>query len=338
MTIEEAMAVATRGRLEALYVLAGPNRFWRVEWLKIAQKTFLGHDASGSAVRLENVMDFRDIELELASGGLFEPRKVVIVDQCRWNKREDTIKKYLDHPVPDTLLILLEDKVAPALERLVGSHRYVEMSVLTATAFRRFVQQHAEELHIQWDSAAREKFCRLVDGNEYLAMQELNKLSLLFQDKIGVQDIMETVLPIVGEDKPWDVTDAMLRRDGPQVLRLIYHHLNRGLAPLLLFIIMARQIIQLDQARRAAQRGMSLIQFQQEAGLKDFVAKKAWGARSRWNDADELKRLLDWAFKIDVAMKTGYGEPELWLIFWTGLWAEHKNPPGVLGGGRMSRT
>jgi DNA polymerase-3 subunit delta len=102
------------------------------------------------------------------------------------------------------------------------------------------------------------------------------------------------------------------------------------MAPLFLFVIMARQIILIDRARRAADTGLSLPQFQSAEGLRDFVAKKVWGARRLFSD-DEMDALLSWAHRVDVAMKTGYGEPDVWLMAWTALWAQKKSPRSARG-------
>lgn len=328
------MAVLQRGTLQPVYVLTGPNRYWRTQWLVGARHMFLGESAEGTGmVRLDGVQDFRDVELELASGTLFDPKKMVVVDGGRWPKKEESLKAYSEHPMPDTLLIVVEEKAAANLEKAIGRHRFIDCGPLSPAAFRRFVKEEADRLKIRWDNAAIETFCRIVDGNEYLAVQELDKLSLAFADTIRAADVQEMVHSLIADVKPWDVTDALLRKDGPATMRAAVRHLERGMAPLFLFIILARQVVQIERARRAS----ALIQFQQEEGLRDFVAKKVWAARSQWDD-QELHRVLEWAFKIDVAMKTGYGEPEVWLALWIGLWAGDKNPPGLKRGGRMSRT
>lgn len=326
MNLEEALAVVERGHLEPLYVLAGSNAYWRVEWLRLARLRFLGPDTDTGLVRLESPDHFSSVELELSSGALFDPRKMVVVEGGRWSKKEESLSRYLDHPVPDTILVLVEEKPSPALEKAVGSHRYVEMAALSPAGFRRFVRSHQQRLKIRWDAAAEEVFVRLTAGNEYLAVQELEKLSLMFDDVIGASDVSEVVAPLGGEDKPWDVTEAILRKDGRAALRLSRQHLEGGMAPLFLFVLMARQFVQIDAARRALAQGLSQSQFQMREGLRDFVAKKLWGAAKRYSDA-ELRELLDWAYRIDVGMKTGYGEPDVWLSLWTGLWANPKKSP-----------
>lgn len=337
MTIDEAMAVVERGRLEPVYVLAGPNRYWRSAWMNQAKRTFLSNDADGTAyVRLESPTDFGVVVAELQASGLFSPQKMVVIDTPRWGKKEDTVRQYLERAVADSLLVILEDKPSAAWAKAVGRHRVVELTQLTPPAFRRFVREQAELRQIRWDRDGFDAFCQAVDGNEYQAVQELEKVSLWAPDQVSAADVRELVRPIDGEDKPWDVTDALLRRDVADVLRRTAVHLERGMAPLFLFIILTRQVIQLDRARRARDRGINLAEFQRAEGLRDFVAKKVWQAVRQW-DAATLDRLLHWAPKIDVAMKTGYGEPEVWLTFWVGLIAGQKIPPGHQRGGRTVR-
>ncbi len=337
MTIEEASQVLKRGRLEPVYVLAGPNRFWRSQWLSQARRTFLTDDADNTGlVRLEAPSDFGQVRIELAASGLFSSKKMVVVDGPRWTKKEDTVRDYLQAPVSDSLLVLLEDTMSASWETAVGRHRLVELTQLSSAAFRRFVRDEANKRHIRWDRDGFDVFCRLVGGNEYQVVEELEKARLWSPDVVTANDVREMVHPIAVEQKPWDVTDALIRRDGSDVLRRVWEHLSRGMSPLFLFIILARQVIQIDRARRAARMGRTMAEFQRDEGVKDFVAQKVWRAQRTWDDAT-LARLLAWAPKIDVAMKTGYGEPEVWLVFWVGLMLEQKIPPGRQRGGRAVR-
>ena len=330
MNIDEALAVIDRGRLEPIYVVTGPNQFWRTRWIMKARRRFLGEaGAAAGYVRLDNPQDGREVEVELQGGTLFDPRKMVVVEGGRF-KKDEWLKVYAEHPAPDTLLVLLEDKAPAALEKAAGRHRVVSCDPLPAPAFRRFVKEEAQARGVTWDEAAQENFCRATDGNEYLVVQELEKLALMHPDRVTARDVAEVVLPLHPDDKPWDATDALLRRDGAAALRALAQHLASGMAPLFLFVIMARQIILIDRARRAADTGLSLPQFQSAEGLRDFVAKKVWGARRLFSD-DEMDALLSWAHRVDVAMKTGYGEPDVWLMAWTALWAQKKSPRSARG-------
>ncbi len=336
MTIEEAMAVLGRGNLEPVYVLAGPNRYWAGAWLKRARERFLGADDETNLVRLDGVQDFTAVRLELASGGFFGSRKMVVVEHGRWPKKEEQLARYIEDPAPDAMLVLVEEKLTPSLDKALGRHRVVELKDLTPMSFQRFVQEEADRRNIRFQTGGLERFCQLVAGNEYQVQQELEKMALWSLEAWRPGDVEEQVAPIPGDEPLWDVTDALLRRDAAKTQALVMHHLSRGVAPLLLFIMMARQIIQVDRAQRAQTAGLSLGLFQKQEGLRDFVAKKVWSAAHQW-PAEDVAELMEWAGRIDVAMKTGYGEPEVWLALWGGLWTGKKNPPGQRGG-RKDRT
>jgi DNA polymerase-3 subunit delta len=330
MTYDEALAQIMRGRFEPLYVVSGNNLFWQKQWIDKAAQQFLGEGQATGVIRFEEAQDFRQVSVELATPGFFASRKMVVVERPRWPKKEETLARYLQNPAPDALLVVYEDKVTPALEKAIGRQRVVECKDLSAVAFRRFVQRAAREQGVTLEAKALDVFCQRVAGFEEQALLELDKLSLR---RAGAQVTVDMVLDGVppmpnGEEPLWDLTDALLAKDGLKVVTLLSHHLNRGEAPLKLFIMMARQLIQIQRAQRAKQRGQSLQAFQHEAGLKDFVAKKVWAAVRLWSP-DEIDELLHWARKIDVSMKTGYGEPDLWLILWTLLWAGKKSRHGA---------
>jgi DNA polymerase-3 subunit delta len=301
------------------------------------QKRWLEGDLEKTAtIHLDGVTDFNAVKMELATSGLFSAHRIVVVEGGHWPKKEETLTDYLRDPIADSLLIVIEERAAAPWEKVLGAQHVVDMSVLPPHSFRRFVKDQAEHRGVKWQKGAFERFCEKVNGYESLVVEELEKLAVAAPTSVSLQDVEDLVVPILAEDKPWDVTDGLLQHDGPAVMRGIDRHLGQGMAPLFLFILLTRQVIQIDRARRALRIGMTLAQFQQQEGLRDFVAKKVWAAAKRWSD-DELQDLLDWAAKIDVAMKTGYGESDVWLMAWTALWAEKKIPPGYQRGGRMHR-
>lgn len=318
MTIDEAMQVVSRGRLEPLYVLAGSNRYWAQAWVQAAKQAFLGPDAAENYMRLDGAQDFKAIELELAARGFFADRKLVVVENGRWAKKEETLSRYLTRPVSDTLLVLVEDKASASLEKAVGSHRYVDLKPLTPVSFKRFVEEAAQARSIRFVKDGLDTFCRVTAGNEYQVVQELEKMVLTGTDAWDGRAVVDHVLPLPSDEPLWDVTDALVKKDAAATLRLVQHHLGRNVPPLVLFIMMVRQVIQIDRARRAQAAGLSAALFQKQEGLRDFVAKKLWSAARRWDD-DDIGRLLDWAGRIDVALKTGYGEPDVWVVLWVQL-------------------
>ncbi|NMP21206.1 DNA polymerase III subunit delta [Sulfobacillus harzensis] len=318
MTVEEAMEVVRRGHLEAVYVLAGPNRFWARVWLDAARERMLGADNQTGLVRMDNALDFKTVELELASVGFFQESKVVVVENPRWPKKDEVVSRYAASPIPGTLLVILEEKAQPGLAKALGNHRYVELKNLSPGSFKRFVEEESRRQGVTFIKDGLETFCRLASGNESHAIQELAKLSLAGMNPWDGRTVSETVLPLPSDEPLWDVTDAFLARDIKKSMARLHHHLGRGVPPLVLFIMMARQLIQIDRAKRAQAQGIPVSLFQKNEGLKDFVAKKIWGAAKRWPDP-KIAELMEWAGKIDLALKTGYGEPDVWVLMWTAL-------------------
>ncbi|MCY0879113.1 MAG: DNA polymerase III subunit delta [Firmicutes bacterium] len=325
MTYDEALALMARGRFEPLYVATGPSAFWKARWIRELTQRYLGEHRETAFVRVEEASSFQSVGLELATPAFFTPRKVVLVERAKWPKKEETLARYLEHPSPDAVLILDEEKVSPSLEKVVGRQRIVEFQGLSRVAFCRFVEKEARQRGLTFEPDALELFCQWVAGFEEQVLLELDKLSLGPKPTITVDVVRASVVPMPqAEERLWDVTDAVVAKDERAALAALVRHLDHKVAPLMLFIMMARQVVQIREAQKAQQAGQSLEAFQREAGLKDFVAKKLWGAAKRWAP-EELELLLTWAYKIDVWMKLGYGEPELWLWFWTLLWPGKKS-------------
>ena len=335
MTIEEAFAVMSQGPLEPLYVLNGSNSYWGARWLHEVRQRFLGAGQDTGYVRVEGAADFRTIQLELATGGFFGDRKLVVVSNGRWNKKEEKLAQYLNHPIANTLLVLFEEKGSASLEKAIGSQCIIELKPLSAAAFRRFVQDEAHAHSIVFDEQGFDEFCVRMAGNEYHTVTELDKMAILPEPRWTRERVREWVLPMPSEEPLWDVTDALLRREMSSAVQLTERHLSRGVAPLLLFIMLVRQVIQVDRAQRAQAANLPLSVFQQTAGLKEWAAKKVWAASRSWPEYT-VELMLKWARRIDVAMKTGYGEAEVWLVMWLNLMGPKKTPPVKNAGGERT--
>ncbi|MCY0865091.1 MAG: DNA polymerase III subunit delta, partial [Sulfobacillus sp.] len=144
--------------------------------------------------------------------------------------------------------------------------------------------------------------------------------------------IRAEVIPWHHEESLWDVVDLIVQGQRAEAIRRVMQMLNDGAAPLMLLVVFARRLTEIERARQWQKAGRSAPEWEQQAGYKGFHAKRLWQAAQKW-DARRLELLTDWAFRIDRAMKTGYGDAADWLIFWLGLLPEtqNKSPRRVRG-------
>jgi len=317
---------------QPLYVVYGPQEYWASQWIRLVTQRFLGADEDGRHL-FEGAIDFTEVRLRLATEGFFASRQLVVIRQGKWPKKEESLKAYVKNPITDAILILREDKLIPGWKEWLPAAALIEAAVMPEDAFRQFVADAAKTRRLRFPDAALNQFAALVYPDEYHAINELDKLALMpLREPWSAERIRAEVIPWHHEESLWDVVDLIVQGKRAEAIRRVMQMLNDGAAPLMLLVVFARRLTEIERARQWQKAGRSAPEWEQQAGYKGFHAKRLWQAAQKW-DARRLELLTDWAFRIDRAMKTGYGDAADWLIFWLGLLPEtqNKSPRRVRG-------
>lgn len=302
-------------RNPAVYDAAG---FWVKMWLErlIAQR-FDGMVARENILRMSGAVNFNAVQLFLASPGLFHPHRLAILDHAEWPKKEETLQRYWQDPPPEATLVVIEDRVSPGLEQRLPKTAVLSTKGLGPRDFEKLVTAEAELRGIRFSPEGKAYFLTVLDGNGWQMGPELEKLALIQNTwpKPGSWDIrhLEPVLaePLAEDGSYFKVTDAFLDRNRRQCLRLIHQALVDGAEPVLLFVIVVRQLIRLGHAL-AVEGVIRPEEFARREGMKPYPAQKLLRARKGWQ-AHEVSQALSLAVVVDRVMKQGGGDSATWL-------------------------
>lgn len=316
MDVRDGIELAKHGLLGPSYLLVGEQAYWVEEWIRLVRTRVLGSHWEESYRVFEGPLDWKDIEIYLSTPGFFSEGRMVLVRDGRWPKKDETLKKYIDHPAPDGLLVIWEKKAAPAVEKLFGPERTMYCRPLTPAKFEAFVKQEAKRRAIQLTGAGLNAFCAAVFPSEFQALHELDKMTFYDPSRTWDQrDVGEFTVPFHPDQdtKLWLLTDPLIQRQPTETVERAQILLHEGKSPVLLLVVVARQLAQISRAHQFKKTGQTVSMFQRSEGLRDFVARKIWTALPKW-DRPTLEWGLDKALFLDKAFKTGYGEPEVWLL------------------------
>ncbi len=308
-----------RGTLESVYYLVGEQDYWGLRWVQGVRARLLGRQ--GSFLRVdEGAVVFADIAAFLQTPGLFGGGRVVLVrDTATWKTKEADVKSWLSHqPLATTCLILWDKKASPNLSKLLGAHRVIDLVPIKGVGFTRFVESSAKTRHVKLGRGGAEYLAQVLESNEFQVEHELEKLSLYDADRTWTPgDLADVVLPLAGTAF-WQLSEAVVRRQRVQSLTALKELLAAGHDPLPLLVTIARQLIQVIHALEAQSQGISVSIFAQQEGIRDFVATRMYQAARLWTLSD-LNQALDFITRIDLAMKSGRGDPDNWLNALVGL-------------------
>jgi DNA polymerase-3 subunit delta len=308
----EALEALRAGRREAAYLLAGEGDYWVRQWLRTLRQT----DCGAAVSELEGRVSWEDVQVELSRTEFFSGRRVVLVRQAGLTGKERGLLRYLERPLDDVTLVVMESKPPQPLVAAFGPERTVEGKAPTLAEMRRFVRQEASSRGLRLTPEGEDWLARTYLGEGEQVVHELEKLALYsVEPGDGVFDearLRELILPLPSAPQAWRLIDAVLEGD----LRAVLHHtraaLGRGEPPVMLAVMVGRQLAFLQRARELQAAGGTLEAFQSQTRLSAYAARRAW-SRAGQLGAEVLHQALSWAREADAALKGGGGDPEVVL-------------------------
>lgn len=325
MNIMEAMEVLEHGQLGNCYLLSGDNSYWARQWLRLARQRFLGDGYEDAYAFKEGVKNWSELEMELRTIGFFSQRRIIVVKDAQWPKRDESLSAYLQNPDPDALLVIWDTKANASLMEIFGPKQSVELKALPSHLFQRFVQQEMKSRHLRLNSNAIGFLADVLLHDEQQVIYELDKMMLYDPKRKWDEDsVGDFVVPMPHDTQLWRLTGPLAQRDSKKTIAQTRELLREGKAPLLIFIVAIRHIIKLNHALKAKQQGFTVQQFARIEGMKEFPAKKIWQYAQYWS-LKEIAELLQRAAFVDRALKTGFGDGETWVVMYMATIGGKKN-------------
>ena len=322
MDITEALAIVEHGSLGPCYLLSGEHSYWAKRWIEGARRHFLADGYQDGYRVKETVTNWAELEMELRTTGFFSRRRMMVVKDASWPKKESTVQSYLAHPDPEALLVIWDQKATAGLIKVFEPTRVIELKPLAPALFRRFVQRESKARRLNITPEAVDLLSELVLRDEQQILYELDKMVLYDPgrkwDENAVRDF---VPPLPHDTQLWRLTDPLAQRQTAKLVEQTEALLREGKAPLLIFIVAVRHLIKLNHTLKAKQQGMSVQEFARVEGIKEFPAKKLWQYAQYWS-LGELVTLLQRAALVDRALKTGFGDGQSWVISYLALIGE----------------
>ncbi len=134
---------------------------------------------------------------------------------------------------------------------------------------------------------------------------ELEKLISYCMDRdvVTVQDV-ETICTTRLQDRIFDVTEAVARRQTTKALTLYYDLLALKVSPLQILAMLSRQYNLMLQVKELKKRGTSDRDVASKIGVPPFVVSKYLSQAAQYK-SQELRMALEQCAEADMAVKTG---------------------------------
>ncbi|MGH7562727.1 MAG: DNA polymerase III subunit delta [Gemmatimonadales bacterium] len=195
-----------------------------------------------------------------------ERRLVVIRDVEEWGKRaraKAAVLRYLERPVPETVLVLVQGAPDPFRDRdggadpdLAKAAVAVEVERLPLGRAEKWVARAAAERGITLEPEALAHLVRAVEGNLAAARTELEKLAASSSgDAVGIAQV-EAMIGVRHGETQYDWVRAVLAGDTGRAARILPQVLDQpGVSGVGLVTLLGTELIGLGIARDRYDRG-----------------------------------------------------------------------------------
>ncbi len=276
--------------------------------------------AERSVTNVTSGYDWNDLLLSARSLSLFANARVLEVRIPGGKPGQDGAQALMDlaaHPPADSMLLV----VAGKLDRQTRESSWVrsldEAGVVVAVRpldvqhFPAWIGQRIERRGLQVEPGVADILAYRMEGNPLAAAQELDKLALLYRDRVIRVSDVEEILSDNTRFTVYGLVDACLAGNGTSAMRVLESLRAEGVEPVLVLWALARE------TRTMFQIATQISQGRAESSV--FQAHRVWGGR-RPLVSNALRRLrpAQWlgilirASHIDRVIK-GRADGDVWL-------------------------
>ena len=285
ITPEDLKKHLTLGEVKPVYLLLGPETYLRDRAVRMLRKALLPAEAMGfdyAEFRARSTPMSQIIEAAQTFPMLSKVRLVMVPDlDAAPAAGHQPLLDYLDRPASRGVLVLVADdldKRTILARRLLERACVVEFPLLKDYALKSWANEYIRRHGCQISPTALERLIAISGSALMTLVNEIDKLILYVGDTKTIPDSLITRLVVAShQNKLYELTDAIGRKDRKEALRILANILESGEPPLVVLSALARHFRQVLIAREAL-----------DSGQDARAAAAAAAADPRW--ADRLAR------------------------------------------------
>ena len=258
---------------------------------------------------------FQDIRDEARSVSMFRDKKLLLLKNAFSNKEfqesllKDT-KFFLDS---EDIFILFEEgskQKGKLFNFLLKNAKSQEFSPLQGLQLRNWIKKEFKKYKCEVGEKEMVKLAEFIGNDLWRFSNEIRKLAS-FSSKIKEEDI-DLLVDSKIESDIFKTIDAIAIGDKKRALLLLKGHLAKGDNPLYILSMINFQFRNLLMIKDLIERGRPSYLISQITQLHPFVVKKSYSLANKFT-LEELKKIYQKIFQVDLDVKTGKMKPEMSL-------------------------
>lgn len=260
-------------------------------------------------------LNFQDFKNEVQSVSMFSEKKLIILENIIKNK--DFKEKFLANSKKflgsENIILFYETEEItekdPLFKFLIKNAKSQEFKSLEGQRLKSWIKKEFSNYQTEITSEALEKLIEFVGNDLWQLSNEIKKLvNYKPKQRIEVKDIELLVRPKF-ENDIFLTIDAIAGKNKKKALKLIHQHLEKGDSPLYLLSMINFQFRNL-LIMKSGELGHELYaNYIPIPGMHPYVIRKTKQQIKKFT-LEELKKIYQKIFQIDLAIKTGKIDPQ----------------------------
>lgn len=266
-------------------------------------------------------LSFQDFKDEIRSVSMFAEKKLAVLKNTFLNKnfKENFLRDSKEFAESKDIVLFYEEEEfsGDKLFKFLRKHaKSQEFKPLQSQKLKNWVKKGFDDYGIEIREEALEKLINFVGSDLWQMANEIKKLVSYKlkcpNPEISQRDIELLVKPKI-ENDIFKTIDAIASKNKKQALDLIHKHLEKGDTPLYLLSMINFQfrnllIVKSQELRRKFYAGDMRV-LAEKLKMHPYVIQKSTQQARKFN-FEELKKIYQKIFQVDLSIKTGKVEPE----------------------------
>ncbi len=271
-----------------------------------------------SGLNLKYFDDFTNFKDEIRQTSMFKEKKLAVITDIFANPdfKEKFLENKKDFLKTEDIILIYEEKDFnknnSLFKFLKKNAKSQEFKPLEGQNLKTWIKKEFDRYETKIDSEVLEKLIEYIGNDLWQMSNEIKKLASFRNDKIvGVEDI-ELLVRSKIETDIFKTIDAIADKNKKQALKLLHKHLEKGDSPLYLLSMINYQFRNLLIVKDFIEKYKPYDVILKKSGLHPFVVRKTYYQSQKFS-FQELKKIYQKIFKVDLDIKTGRIQPEIAL-------------------------
>jgi DNA polymerase-3 subunit delta len=302
-----------------IYLIFGEDTFRANRKLKEIIEKYRKIHKSGLNLKILDLKEknFDDFKREFESSPMFSEKKLLVLKNASQNKefKEKFLKEIEKFEKSKEIIFFFEEgeiKNDSFFEEIKKHGKFQEFKPLDRLRLKIWIRQEFEKYRAKIEDRVIERLIFLVGNDLWRMSEEIRKLVAFKRGKnIREKDVEILILPKLELDI-FKTIDAISSRNKKLAFKSLHFHLKRGEKPAVLFSIIKYQFRNLIRVKDLIEKGEKISQIKSKLDLHPFVLEKILRISQKFK-IEELRKIYQRIFNLDLAIKTGKIEPDLAL-------------------------